>query len=248
MDKVRILTAGEQGLVVEFGHEINEAHNRMVHRLAALIQQHLRQNIIEVVPTYRSLLVYFQPLSVSRQHVKESILKLLTQLETEREANPAVKVTYIPVCYDDEFAPDLGFVAEHNGLSAEEVMDIHTATPYRIYMLGFTPGYAYLGGLSSKIAAPRLQQPRTKVPAGSVAIGGTQTAFYTVESPGGWRLIGRTPVQALDFASTPPFLFRAGEYLQFQRVSRQEYEEIALAVRHNAYTPHTDCSPGGKPL
>lgn len=237
MDAIKMLNAGEQGLVVEFGQTIDKERNLRIHRLAALTNQRLANVIIETVPTYRSLLIYFDPLTISRSELTDKLLQLLAEMESMPQRQQAAKVITIPVCYDGEFAPDLDFVASHNGLSPAEVVTIHTATPYLIYMLGFTPGYAYLGGMSERIATPRLRQPRTLVPAGSVGIGGTQTAFYTVDSPGGWQLIGRTPVKAFDLLKTPPFLFQAGDYLQFQQISRSEYETIAAAVAAGTYQP-----------
>jgi inhibitor of KinA len=146
-------------------------------------------------------------------------------------------VVEIPVCYGGDFGPDLEFVAQHNKLTTADVVAIHTSVPYLVYMLGFTPGFPYLGGMSDRIAAPRLEKPRTAIPAGSVGIAGSQTGFYPVESPGGWRLIGRTPVKAFDAASVNPFLFAARDYLRFKAIAAQEYAAIAQAVADGSYTP-----------
>ncbi|MDU4962528.1 MAG: 5-oxoprolinase subunit PxpB [Sporomusaceae bacterium] len=238
MHEIKMLNAGEQGLVVEFGQSIDKNCNLRVHQFAALISERLAGELIEAVPTYRSLLLYFDPLTISRADLAGKLRLLLAELERlPLQQPPGARLITIPVCYDGEFAPDLDFVASHCGLSRQAVIELHTAAPYQIYMLGFTPGYAYLGGMPERLATPRLQQPRTLVPAGSVGIGGSQTAFYTVDSPGGWQLIGRTPVKAFDLSQAPPFLFKAGDYLQFQAISRDEYEAIAAAVAAGSYKP-----------
>lgn len=238
MHELRYLPAGEQGLVVEFGNAISEEMNRRVHRLAAQLIQTRDSAILEVVPTYRSLLIYFDPLTVSREHLT-ALVRQLADADTtvERAADSSARVIRIPVCYGGEFGPDLEAVASHNGLTPGEVIKIHTATPYRIFMLGFTPGFPYLGGMSEKIATPRLEKPRVRIPAGSVGIAGGQTGFYPVESPGGWRLIGRTPILAFNPEAPRPFLFAPGDYLQFASVSFAEYQDILGQVETGGYLP-----------
>lgn len=239
MDGVRILNAGEQGIVIEFGDQICAQINSRVHQIAGKLATIMGDEIVEVVPTYRSLLVYFNPLKIRRGQLIKAIEEVLTNESTDSLAQAAGKVVYIPVCYDEEFGPDLEFVAKHNQLTVEEVVAIHTSTPYLVYMLGFTPGFPYLGGMSERIATPRLEKPRTKILAGSVGIAGSQTGFYPIDSPGGWRLIGRTPVKAFQPEAASPFLFDAGVYLQFQAVTRQEYEKIAQEVAAGTYVAVT---------
>ena len=245
MDGVRILNAGEQGIVIEFGNQISATINARVHKIAKMLIDSMGDKIIEVVPTYRSLLVYFNPLRIQRAqlvlHIEEVIIN---EKNGEMEENQG-KIVYIPVCYDEEFGPDLQFVAQHNGLTVNEVIDIHTSTPYLVYMLGFTPGFPYLGGMSDKIATPRLEKPRTKIVAGSVGIAGSQTGFYPIDSPGGWRLIGRTPVKAFQPQSEQPFLFEAGVYLQFQAVTRKRYDEIEQEVAGGQYISMTGALRSG---
>lgn len=237
---VKLLYAGEQGLVVEFGQKIDEVINRKVHRLAKDLAPKNNKAIIEVVPTYRSLLIYFDPFQISRESLIERIEQLiLSQGETlsSGEENKIGNVVQIPVCYGGEFGPDLGFVAQHNGLSVDEVVRIHASTSYLVYMLGFTPGFPYLGGMSEKIATPRLKNPRVKIPAGSVGIAGSQTGFYPTESPGGWRLIGCTPIKAFNASAANPFLFSAGDYLKFKPISVEEFFEIRKQVEKGTYYP-----------
>lgn len=238
MNEVRLLPGGDQGLVVEFGTEIDERININVHRLAKDLIQQADAAILEVVPTYRSLLVYFDPLKISHAELGERIRTLLDNAgQQDNKLEQHGNVVRIPVCYGDEFGPDLEFVANHNKLTMEEVIKIHTSTPYLVYMLGFTPGFPYLGGMSEKIATPRLEKPRVKIPAGSVGIAGSQTGFYPVESPGGWRLIGRTPIKAFDPVNANPFLFAAGDYLQFKSVTMDEFLEIRRQVEAGIYVP-----------
>lgn len=237
MDGVKILTAGEQGLVIEFANKIDAAINKQVHKLSSILLQQNQGEIVEVVPTYRSLLVYFNPIRITRKQLVDRITSLITNAEIETSGTDITRVIHIPVCYGGEFGPDIAFVAQHNNITEDEVIKIHTSTPYLVYMLGFTPGFPYLGGMSEKIATPRLQKPRTCIPAGSVGIAGSQTGFYPVESPGGWQLIGRTPIEAFNPKAENPFLFAAGDYLQFQLISVNEYEAISDKVAAGLYTP-----------
>ncbi|NLG86950.1 MAG: 5-oxoprolinase subunit PxpB, partial [Firmicutes bacterium] len=148
---------------------------------------------------------------------------------------PAPEITVIPVCYGGKFGPDLDYVCEHTGLSAEEVIQLHTGTDYLIYMLGFTPGFSYLGGMDERLATPRLKTPRTHIPAGSTGIAGKQTGIYPIDSPGGWQLIGRTPLKLYDPFRDPPVLLKAGNYVRFTAITEDEYEEIAAQVAAGTY-------------
>lgn len=235
MQSIKMLPAGESGLVVEFGKSIDPVVNARVHRTAALINRTLGEYVREVVPTYRSLLVYFDPLVITRQELSKKISSLITVDDCAEAIAGEKEIIEIPVCYGGEYGPDIGFVARHNGLTVEEVINIHTSTPYQVYMIGFTPGFPYLGGMSEKIAAPRLEKPRTLIPAGSVGIAGSQTGFYPTASPGGWRLIGRTPVKGFDKDSPHPFPFKPGVYLRFVSVSEAEYLEIKARVETGTY-------------
>lgn len=237
MDNVRMLDAGEQGLVVEFGASIDPAVNQRVHLMSKRLTAAKLDGISEVVPTYRSLLVYFDPLKTSRQELVGRIREMLTAGDTGDIAQAAARVVDIPVCYGGDYGPDLEFVIRHTGLSAEEVVRIHTSEPYLVYMLGFVPGFAYLGGLDERLATPRLEKPRTAIPVGSVGIAGTQTGFYPIESPGGWQLIGRTPIKAFHPAAANPFLFAAGDYLRFRAISSAEFTATQAEVVAGTYSP-----------
>lgn len=219
---VRFLPAGDAALTVEFGNRIALSLNRKVRALAAALEKAALAGIVEVVPTYRSLTIYYDPLSLSLTDLRNSVEGLLDRLEDI--SLPAPRVVTIPTVYGGEFGPDLPSVAQHCGLTEEQVIRLHTRPTYHVYMLGFTAGYPYLGGMPKRLTTPRLPSPRLRVPAGSVGIGGNQTGVYSVESPGGWRLIGRTPLTLFDPKWEIPVLIRPGDQVQFVRIPPDEYE------------------------
>ncbi|HEX2710177.1 MAG TPA: 5-oxoprolinase subunit PxpB [Candidatus Deferrimicrobium sp.] len=223
MGAVRMLVAGDQGLIVEFGNAIDPAVNARVHRLARALAVRGLEGVIETVPTYRSLLVLFDPLILPRERLDSEVEALLAVPAVEEAPGVGGNTVELPVLYGGEFGPDLSFIARHTGLSTEEVIAIHSSSSYLVYMLGFTPGFPYLGGMSSRLATPRLSSPRGKVPTGSVGIAGSQTGVYPVESPGGWRLIGRTPLRLFDLEAEQPFLLAPGDIVRFRPVDEEEY-------------------------
>lgn len=237
MQTVKMLNAGEQGLVIEFGNIIDEIINAKVSKLTALIKENITVGIVEIVPTYRSLLIYFDPFTITREQLKSEISNLLVHVESA-SAKKEGTIVHIPVCYGgEEFGPDIEFVATHNKLSVEEVIALHTSPDYLVYMIGFMAGFPYLGGMSQKLITPRLSTPRTKIPGGSVGIADKQTGIYPVESPGGWQLIGRTPVLVYNPSLEDPFLFKTGDYLKFESITQAEYDKILLEVQNNTYKP-----------
>lgn len=226
---MRFLTAGETGLAVEFGNSIDETVNAQVTRLNDWLNGAGKlAGIIETIPTYRSVMVVFEPELLQRwaleAHINTKVESLLT--EATEEGGRLIRV---PVCYGGEFGPDLEDVAAHAGLSAADVISRHCLPRYLIYMIGFLPGFPYLGGLDKSIACPRLSAPRTHIPAGSVGIAGEQTGIYPLESPGGWRLIGRTPLTVFSGRRAEPFLFRAGDRLQFVPIDQNTFDQLAAA-------------------
>jgi inhibitor of KinA len=220
----RFLLAGDSALVVEFGDEISEAVNHKVHALAYALEQNPLPGLGEAVPTYRSLLVHYDPLHLSWDDVKALVTELLGK--GEEMPLPEPRGVEVPVVYGGEFGPDIEFVAEDNGLSVEEVIRLHSGVAYTIYMLGFTPGFTYLGGLPEAIATPRLPTPRKLVPAGSVGIAGSQTGIYAIATPGGWRLIGRTPATLFDPTRTPPTLLRPGDKVRFVPIPAEDFQTV----------------------
>lgn len=233
----KILVAGEQGMVIDFGDEITVKINRLVQQLVEVLNSWEMKGIIEVVPTYRSIIVYFDPLQITRDELTLGIRQFLTQLGNGEIQAITRRVIHVPVCYGGVFGPDIDYVVRRTKLSIEEVINIHTSRQYLIYMLGFTPGFPYLGGLDDKLVVPRLEKVRSKIPTGSVGIAGRQTGFYTVESSGEWRLIGRTPLRAFYPENLNPFLFTAGDYLQFKSISVDEFFEIFSKVETGSYSP-----------
>jgi inhibitor of KinA len=218
----RYLPAGDAALVVEFGDRIDEAINHQAHLLAHVLAQEPIPGLGEAVPTYRSLLVHYDPLQLGYRDVTRLVRDRLRRTEDVRLPQP--RLVEVPTLYGGEYGPDIDFVARHNGISVAEVIRIHSSVDYPVYMLGFTPGFPYLGGVAAAIAAPRLETPRPRVPAGSVGIAGQQTGIYPIESPGGWRIIGRTPLALFDPYRDPPTLVAAGDRLRFLPISEAEYK------------------------
>jgi KipI family sensor histidine kinase inhibitor len=220
----RFLPAGDRGVVVEFGTTVSVDVNNQVRALAIALTASGMPGLVEVVPTYRSLGIQFDPTRLGLDELKAHIQSTLATLDPSRL--PAPKVVTLPTCYGGEFGPDLPFVAEHTKLSEAEVIRLHSQTPYHVHMIGFTAGFAYLGGLPEQLHTPRLPSPRTKTPRGAVGIGGSQTGAYSAETPGGWRLIGRTPVPLFDPAQDPPTPMVAGDTVRFVAVGREEYDRL----------------------
>jgi len=232
----RMLAEGEGGLVVELGDSIDPVVNARVHAVAGTLRRELEADVLEVVPTYRSVLVLFDPLRVERASLEARVADLLAG-RPAREPRAARRTVRVPVRYGGAHGPDLEPVAAHCGLTPEEVVSLHASATYLVFMLGFTPGFPYLGGMSERIATPRLDSPRTRVPRGSVGIAGAQTGIYPIESPGGWRLIGRTPLRLFDPRSEEPFLLSAGDRVRFFEVEDEEWQDIERQVEKGSYRP-----------
>ena len=215
---------GDRAVLMELGDAIDPAVNRLVGRALEALDQHRPDWLVEAVGAYRSLMVIYDPLRADYQQVSRHLAALeLAQAAGRREDGGVVE---IPVCYGGEFGPDLEMVARHNRLSARQVVELHSAVAYHVYMMGFTPGFPYLGGLDPRLHTPRLESPRTTVAAGSVGIANDQTGIYPVASPGGWRIIGRTPRKLFDPRRDDPFLLRAGRRLRFVPISQDEYRRL----------------------
>ncbi len=217
--------AGDRGLMVEYGDCIDPAVNRKVRSMAAIIEQISPEGLLEVVPSYRSLLLVYNPARTSLTDLQTQLTVLEQRLD--EAAIPESRVVAIPVCYGGECGPDIEVVAQHNGLTVEQVIQIHSEPEYLIYMVGFTPGFPFLGGLPETLHTPRLDTPRTLVPEGSVGIANAQTGVYPIASPGGWQLIGRTPLKLFAPEREPPIRYRAGDRIQFNPITRDEYDHIA---------------------
>ena len=233
----RVLPSGDTALVVEFGDRIDRRLSAAVIGLAERIRGADLGGVTETVPTFRSLLVHYDPLATSAERLTGQISGLVSDLTGGTAAAQASgRLWRIPACHDGEFAPDLAEVAAAVGLTPDEVIALHGAERYHVYMIGFLPGFPYLGDLPEALRLPRRENPRVKVPAGSVAIAAGMTAVYPTESPGGWHLIGRTPAPLFDPRAEPPALLRPGDAVLFEPIPRIEFERIARAVENDDYT------------
>ncbi len=238
-DKPRFLHAGDQALVIELGDAIDPDLNRRVRNLRLAIENAEVTGVFDLVPSYRSLLVYYDPIRTSAKDLENALARIESKVDEASLEKP--RVVYIPTLYGGEYGPDLEFVAEHGGVPADEVVEAHSGIHYLIYMVGFSPGFPYLGGLDERLHTPRLETPRTEIQAGSVGIAGSQTGVYPVASPGGWRLIGRTPLKLFDPGVNPPSLLVAGDYVRFAPLeSEEEYRAIEEGVHRGEYTPVTE--------
>lgn len=229
----KILPAGESCLFVEFGDIVSRELNARVTALKAALEAAALPGVTELVPTYRSLAVNFDPLTVDLAALKARLKDEAAALG-EYEAQSGVTVR-VPACFGGEYGPDLADVAAHCGLDEDEVVRRYCASPLYCYMNGFTPGFPYLGGMDESLTTPRLTSPRTAIPAGSVAIGGAQAGAYSLASPGGWRIIGRVPFPLYDAGRDPSTVIRAGMNVRFYPVSRERFDEIARDERRGAY-------------
>lgn len=237
LHEVKLLVAGECGLVVEFGDSISPEIAMLVQQLTRLLAAGKQPGIIEVVPTYRSVMVYFDPLICMRKALSGYISKLIADIEPKKLGKLPARVVKVPVCYGGVLGPDLEYVARFTGLSTDEVIALHTSQTYLVYMLGFTPGFPYLGSLPDKIVVPRKKKPLAKVPAGSVGIAGNQTGVYSSESQGEWWLIGRTPLKFVNLTGSSSFLVSPGDYVQFVAISMEEYFQLRQAVDKGGFLP-----------
>jgi KipI family sensor histidine kinase inhibitor len=209
----RLLRAGDSALLIGFADEIDDSVNNRVHALVHALRAQTRPEILDLVPAYSSLLVCYDPRRVSFTEMCALLQSALESLQTYTPPEP--RLVEIPTQYGGKFGPDLAFVARRNIIAEDDVIRLHTSVVYRVYFVGFAPGFAYMGSVPDQIAAPRMETPRTRVPAGSVGIAGRQTGIYPMETPGGWRIIGRTALPLFDPNCDPPAFLRPGDRVQF---------------------------------
>lgn len=234
MEQAKILPAGETCIFVDFGEKIDMKINACVQALRRSLEEKPFDGLRELVPTYRSLAVYFDPLTVNLPELKRRLEDELAGLFTadKEQDNSEVRV---PVFFGGEFGPDLHDVAEHTRLSEEEVIKRYCDSPLYCFMNGFTPGFPYLGGMDSTLETPRLKNPRENIPANSVAIGGAQAGAYSIASPGGWRIIGRVPYDLYDASREPAVAIQAGMWVKFYPVDMTRYREIETQIKSGEY-------------
>ena len=223
--KPTISPVGDRAISIDFGQAIDPKINRHIRQTIERIKELQLEGIIELVPTYCALLVEYDAMLYSYSDICNIIEPTLEEGMTDT-TNELVTVVEVPTVYGGDFGPDLSFVATHNHLSEDEVVSIHSGTDYLVYMLGFIPGFTYLGGMDPRIATPRLSSPRTLIPAGSVGIAGEQTGTYPSDSPGGWQIIGRTPVTMYDMSKAQAALLNAGDYVRYVPIDESEFHRI----------------------
>lgn len=218
-----IIQINETSVLVEFGKTINEDIHRMVKAFCEYLDKYPFVGMIEYIPTFSSVAVIYNPMKIKYEKVYLLFSEILCTLYPSLEGQK--RVVEIPVCYGGEFGPDIQYVADYNKISVEEVIRIHSSGKYLVYMIGFAPGFPYLGGMSGKIATPRRKSPRTVIPKGAVGIAGMQTGVYPISTPGGWQLIGSTPEQLFRPKECPPSLLKSGDIVKFYQISSNEYEK-----------------------
>lgn len=241
--QVEFYPLGENAIMIDFGKSIHPEVNRKVMALVHYLENHPFKGMIEYSSAYKNVTIFYDPVLVHTLpiEIEESsmpvsyckMIKLLESMLANLDMNrqETGKVVEVPVCYGGEFGPDLAFVAQYNQLSVEEVIEIHSSGAYLVYMIGFAPGFPFLGGMSEKIATPRRSSPRLAIPIGSVGIAGSQTGAYPIETPGGWQLIGRTPVELFCPEQNPPTLLEAGNIVKFKPINKAKYEAVKGAKK-----------------
>ena len=235
MTDVKFFPAGDCAMVVEFGTTIAEEINDKVHALSGWMEKRQVKGVVELLPTFRSLMITYDYHAIGFEQLKKIVLEFDdSDICVKKEKK---KVIQVPCCYGARFGSDLHDMEKILGIEKEEIIRIHSSVCYKIYMLGFLPGFVYLGGLDKRIEVPRLATPRVKINPGSVGIGGNQTGVYPMASPGGWRLIGGTPLDFYDPGREKPILCKAGEYIRFQPISIDEYYDIRHLVLKGQYEP-----------
>ena len=235
MCDIRFLSCGDSAVTVELSRDINEDTNKLIRYISSSLDEKHLKGVIESVPTFCSLTVYFDPFKTSKARLERAIRRIIEDYKPSTINGG--RLFHIPVCYDGELSPDMESVCAHTGLTRDEVIALHTSPEYLIYMLGFLPGFAYLGGLDKRLETPRLDTPRTLIPEGSVGIGGKQTGIYPLASPGGWRLIGCTPIRVYTPHSDDPILYKAGDRIKFYPITYDEFVRGECKVRVEEVTP-----------
>jgi inhibitor of KinA len=226
--KAKISQISETAALVEFGMKISEDINKKVRTFCTYLDEKPFYGMVEYVPAFTSVSVIYNPLDMNSEAPYEVVKAILDNIISKLDFSLGDEehIVKIPVCYGGEFGQDIEHVAEINNITVDEVIKIHSEGKYLVYMIGFAPGFPYLGGMSEKIAAPRRESPRTAIPAGSVGIAGMQTGVYPIETPGGWQLIGKTPLKLFDLERNSKSLLKAGDIVKFYPISYEEYVQL----------------------
>ncbi|PLR80797.1 hypothetical protein CVD25_08115 [Bacillus canaveralius] len=223
-----IIPLGDSAISIQFGNEISKEANEQVHLAARKLKAAPFPGMIDIVPAFHTLTLHYNPTAINSadpfQKVCNEVANRLHAEVTNYSTHVPERLIKIPVCYEEEFAPDLAEVAKTNQLTKDEVIAIHSSKTYNVYFIGFAPGFPFLGGMDKRISTPRKNTPRTGIPAGSVGIAGSQTGIYPIDTPGGWQLIGRSPLPLFLPQAEVPSLLRAGDLVKFVPISRQSFE------------------------
>lgn len=236
-DPLKYLPSGDSAIIIKTGSDISANQNIKVRKLLYGIEREKINGIVDFIPAYNELLICYDPLEISFRRLLDTLYLIENKLDDIQL--PESRIIRVPVLYGGEAGPDLDEVAERNRLTPDKVIEIHSSADYLIYMLGFTPGFCYLGGMDERIATPRKAQPRLNIPAGSVGIADKQTGIYPIVSPGGWQLIGKTPLRLFDAARDPVFLFSPGDHIRFYAIVEEEFLRISeLSEKGSIFTAH----------
>lgn len=241
---ISLQAVGDTALKVSFLDDVSPKLNKSIQLFCGKLQESMIDGIGEWVPAFDSVTIYYEPCKLSHDMLCKKVIQL-NESSIEENKHP-FRLIHVPVIYGGEYGPDLQRVAAYNQLSTEDVITRHQSLEYLVYMLGFLPGFPYLGGLDTTIATPRLEAPRAKTFAGSVGIAHKQTGIYPVESPGGWNIIGKTPIQLFGKKDESAFLFRAGDYVRFYSISKDEFETIVREIKSNTYKVKIEVKKGEK--
>jgi len=229
------IPAGDAALIIKAGEGIHENIHLQIRKLLNAADEALPNGVTDLVPSYNELLVCFDPLLLSPEEARIQFSRIWDSALTIEL--PPARCISVPVLYGGSAGPDLEELAAAKGLPVDEFIRLHSSVDYLVYMLGFTPGFCYLGGLDERLAAPRKETPRVRIPAGSVGIAGAQTGIYPLDSPGGWQLIGLTPLRLFDTGRDPVFLAGMGDYIRFYPVEREHFEVILSEISRGVYLP-----------
>ncbi|MBM4760937.1 5-oxoprolinase subunit PxpB [Bacillus sp. B15-48] len=231
----KVMVTGEKSIRFQFGNRLDEETYQKVREFSKLVTEDSSFLIEEIVPSYHTVTVY---LKKEQRNIDEIIARYVKKWRERKSSKSegSIRKLTIPVCYDEEFGWDLERVAEHTGLTVKEIIDRHTKPIYTVYMIGFLPGFSYLGKLDENLTTPRLATPRLKVLKGAVGIGGSQTGIYPLESPGGWNIIGKTPLELYRLDRDPPFFIEAGDRLRFVSIPKREFYEIKQRMEADSST------------
>ncbi|SHJ20455.1 sensor histidine kinase inhibitor, KipI family [Dethiosulfatibacter aminovorans DSM 17477] len=222
--KPKVMAISDNSIMIEYPAEISEEINRCIRSVTREIGDRISDLIVDIIPAYHTITVNYDCLDVDYNSLLEKIEEIVSM--SMDDGDEEREIVEIPVCYEEPYGLDIDEVCSIHNMTREELVKRHTAPEYLVYMVGFTPGFPYLGGMDESIATPRKKEPRSRIPAGSVGIAGSQTGVYPIESPGGWQIIGRTPLKLFDPYRENPVLIEAGQYIKYRSISSKEYEEM----------------------